>query len=621
MPDRENPPANVLAVTRAYRRRLAGVVTVFAAMGLAIVLFGTVGFEGVNILRSYATGESHWAKAQKSAVVALERYADTRRAADYRDFEAAVRLIDGDQAARDALEAARPDFDAAGRGLRAGGNDAADVPGLVAGFVLFHAWGPFAEAVSDWKRGDAWFGEIAAIGRHMHETGAASAGDLARLAVLDAELTRNETFYSAHMNEASREAALMTLGVFVLLTLMVCSVAIAVTRGILRTSMGAERRAVESEARVRDFVELATDWFCETDKRFRITYASSFLARPGADPVESMVGMSWLSLGRHIGFKDIDGVHAQALENMLPFRDHRFRQTGADGVTKYWSVWGKPQFDEHGAFAGYRAIATDITGFIETEQQLGRARDEAERANRAKSAFLANMSHELRTPLNAILGFSELIGMQVQQGKGEPRHGSYAHDIQTSGRHLLAIINDLLEHSRVEAGEMSLHIMPFEATEAVEAVRTLCQPRADALGVMLRTEVPAGLPLVKGDELRFKQVLINIVTNAIKFSPDGEVTLSAHRDGAMLCIEVLDTGIGMDAAGIEQALKPFGQADSGLNRKYEGTGLGVPLAKALTELQGGEFAIASKPGAGTRVTITVPLAVEAMREPLAVAAA
>ncbi len=135
----------------------------------------------------------------------------------------------------------------------------------------------------------------------------------------------------------------------------------------------------------------------------------------------------------------------------------------------------------------------------------------------------------------------------------------------------------------------------------------------------LHTAVPDGLPPVTGDVLRFKQVLINIVTNAIKFSPEGDVTVSVHREGGTLSLEVLDNGIGMDAAGLEQALKPFGQADSGLNRKYEGTGLGVPLAKALTELQGGRFAIASKPGAGTRVTITMPLAVEAARD-IAVAA-
>ncbi len=155
--------------------------------------------------------------------------------------------------------------------------------------------------------------------------------------------------------------------------------------------------------------------------------------------------------------------------NRLPFRDMPARENKQDGRVNHWAVSGKPQFAADGRFAGYRLSARNVTPVVETLQQLARTRDEAERANRAKSAFLANMSHELRTPLNAILGFSELIGMQVAAGKGEVRHGSYAHDIQTSGRHLLAIINDLLEHSRVEAGEMSLNVAPFDAVGAIEA--------------------------------------------------------------------------------------------------------------------------------------------------------
>jgi len=365
------------------------------------------------------------------------------------------------------------------------------------------------------------------------------------------------------------------------------------------------RTASAAESRASDFAELATDWFGELDQDFVVTYVSKHLK--GAAP-NVLIGQRWTPESGFSGFTRPDDEIVGAVMNRRPFREMPVRETEASGKVNHWSVSGKPRFAADGSFAGYRISARNISHIAETLQQLARARDEAERANRSKSAFLANMSHELRTPLNAILGFSELIGMQVAAGKGDVRHGSYAHDIQTSGRHLLAIINDLLEHSRVEAGEMSLTIAPFDAAQAIEAVRTLCQSRADALGVTLRTDVPQELPPLLGDALRFKQVLINIVTNAIKFSPDGDVTVTVFRDGAKLCIEVLDTGIGMDAAGLEQALKPFGQADSGLNRKYEGTGLGVPLAKALTELQGGRFAISSKPGAGTRVTILMPLA-------------
>jgi signal transduction histidine kinase len=344
---------------------------------------------------------------------------------------------------------------------------------------------------------------------------------------------------------------------------------------------------------------------------------SSRLSGGGDQLMSGLVGGNWLEMIRQI--ENIGGEHRRAMLQHEAFSDHRFRIMDADGKATFWSVSGKPQCGADGAFAGYRTVSTDITNFIEAEQELGRARDAAERANRAKSSFLANMSHELRTPLNAILGFSELIAMQVEAGKGDPRHGGYARDVMTAGRHLLAIINDLLEHSRIEAGQLALHPEPFSVAGAIDETIMLCKARADALGVTLTAKVPAYLPPILGDVLRVKQVLINIVINAVKFSPKGEVTVSAYREGGALCIEVLDTGIGMDAAGVEQALKPFGQVDSGLNRKYEGTGLGVPLAKSLTELQGGRFAITSKPGAGTRVTITMPLSPPAKHE-IAVAA-
>ncbi|MBL6938691.1 MAG: hypothetical protein ISS15_09855 [Alphaproteobacteria bacterium] len=409
----------------------------------------------------------------------------------------------------------------------------------------------------------------------------------------------------------------LSVSIMSLLGLLTCGLGFAMARRMLERGLKAEADSFANQARISDFAELASDWFCELDRDLVVTYVSRHHSE--ATP-NILVGQRWSPGTGLPGFSPPDRSLADAALDHLPFRDLPMRENEPGGQVNHWSLSGKPQFAADGSFAGYRVSARNITPVIEALQQLARARDEAERANRAKSAFLANMSHELRTPLNAILGFSELIGMQVAAGKGDLRHGSYAHDIQTSGRHLLAIINDLLEHSRVEAGEMSLTIAPFDVAEAIESVRTLCQPRADALDVVLRTEVPDGLPQLRGDALRFKQVLINIVTNAIKFSPEGEVTVSAHPDGAMLRVEVLDNGIGMDAAGLEQALKPFGQADSGLNRKYEGTGLGVPLAKALTELQGGRFAIASKPGAGTRVTITMPLMREAV-EPVAVAAA
>jgi signal transduction histidine kinase len=618
-------PAQTAAVTRAYRRRGWAITAVFVAVELVIVLFGAAALEGINVLRAFASGESHWSKAEKSAVIALDRFAAVRDPADYRAFEAAIAVVQSDHAARVALSGSPYDFARAARGFAGGDNDAADIPGLIGGFVLFHTWPPFAAAVKDWARGDDWIGELAALGREMRAAAAQGADGktldiyLRHARALDARLSANERGFSVHMNEASREALTMTLALFAGISALVCLGGVLLAWRILRVGMEAEKRATQSEARVRDFAELATDWFCEIDGRFHLAYASSRAPERG-DALEILLGHNWLKPGEPEGFTDLSGGHSDAMRLHRPFRDHRFRQDGA--TARYWSVSGKPLFGAGMSFAGYRTIATDITGFIATQDALSQARDQAQQASRAKSAFLANMSHELRTPLNAILGFSELIAMQVEGGIGDARHAAYAHDIHSSGQHLLSIINDLLDHSRIEAGKLVLRDDPFDVAGAIEGVRLLCGERAAALKVDLQVAVAAAIPAVLGDELRFKQVLINVVTNAIKFAPGGAVVLTAGIDTAgALRLTVEDTGIGMDAAGIAQAMRPFGQVDSGLNRQYEGTGLGVPLSKALTELQGGTFEIASTLGVGTSVTIVLPMRGAERARDVAIAAA
>jgi signal transduction histidine kinase len=432
---------------------------------------------------------------------------------------------------------------------------------------------------------------------------------LARVSVLDDALTRNETGYSQHMNHASRLALYMTLAIFAALSTAVCAAGIFAARSVLRRSLAAEQRAIASEERVRDFADLATDWFCETDTAMRVTYVSSPHFNTKTAVLPTLLGEDWMMVGSQEGIDEITTGYGEKVRARAPFRNHLFKQvTGAD-LTFYWSSSGKPQFDGDGVFTGYRIVATDVTDFMRTQEELAAARDAAEQASRAKSSFLANMSHELRTPLNAILGFSEMIEHQVAGPVGQKRYVEYASDIRGSGQHLLDIINDLLDHSRIESGQFVLHRETFLACDAIESARNLCQGRADGLGVTLVADCEANLPPMYGDVLRFKQVIINLVTNAVKFAPGGTVTVSARADGGELFLQVQDNGIGMDAGGVAQALRPFGQVDSGLNRKYEGTGLGLPLAKSLVELQGGTLTIDSEPGRGTTVTVRMPFAV------------
>ncbi|HWX90015.1 MAG TPA: HAMP domain-containing sensor histidine kinase [Rhizomicrobium sp.] len=234
---------------------------------------------------------------------------------------------------------------------------------------------------------------------------------------------------------------------------------------------------------------------------------------------------------------------------------------------------------------------------------------QAEEANRAKSAFLANMSHELRTPLNAIMGFSEVMKDEHLGPVQNTRYLAYAGDIHASGRYLLGIINDILDLSKIEAGKMSLDCAEqFPLREALDASLSLCAPLGEKFGVRIENRLPPDDARLLAVERMIRQILINLVGNAIKFTPAGGcVTVGggAGADGGY-AITVRDSGIGMSEQEIAKALTPFGQIENKMTAKHNGTGLGLPLAKAMLELHGGVLDISSLPGDGTLVTLRFP---------------
>ncbi|WP_173984442.1 PAS domain-containing sensor histidine kinase [Magnetospirillum sp. SS-4] len=279
-----------------------------------------------------------------------------------------------------------------------------------------------------------------------------------------------------------------------------------------------------------------------------------------------------------------------------------------DGTMFWASVLISPVKDETGAITNFVAMHEDVTHRHEAEAQVRQAKEQAEIANRAKSELMANMSHELRTPLNAVIGFSEVLLAETFGPLGNDRNREYVTDIHASGLHLLDLINDILDVSAIEAGKLELHDEDLEVGRTVEAVVRLISPRADAGKVGIRQDVAGGLPLLRADSRRFKQILLNLLSNAVKFTPEGgEITASVRPspDGGVTVV-VEDTGIGMTETEIAVAMTQFGQVDSGLNRKHEGTGLGLPLTHGLVALHGGTLDIASVKGRGTTVTIAFP---------------
>jgi len=376
-------------------------------------------------------------------------------------------------------------------------------------------------------------------------------------------------------------------------------------RQALEEQQRSEQALRDSEARFRSFMEHAPVEMVVKDLDGRIRMVSRAVEEIWNRPAEEL-------LGRHTSdISDSPGVPvAEAMDREVIKTGRTVsREIHFAGWRAEWAYAVKfPIKDAAGQVVAVGSVVLNIDEQKRVEQELVRAKEEAELANRAKSQFLANMSHELRTPLNAIIGFSEVIRDEMYGSVGSPRYLRYAADIRESGGHLLGIVNSILDMSKIEAGIFELNDGPCDIAELIESAVRMVEDRARQSGVTLEQRVEPGLPPVEADERVLKQALLNLLSNAVKFTGvGGRVTITAGRTPAGgLQVRVLDTGIGIPEEDLANVFDRFSQVENSYTRKYGGTGLGLHLTKKLVELHGGTIEIASTAGTGTAVTVTLP---------------
>ena len=368
----------------------------------------------------------------------------------------------------------------------------------------------------------------------------------------------------------------------------------------------AEETLRESETELRSILDNMLDTYYRTDADGRMVMVSPAIVPLLGYSLEEQIGMS---LTDHYANPADRQDFLRALEeNGGEIRGYEARLRRKDGREIWVSTNSRYCFDEDGNFTGVEGVTRDVTAQKNAVAAVGAAKDQAEAANRAKTEFLANMSHELRTPLNSIIGFSEILVDELFGPVGNPQYQEYARHINDSGRHLLGLIKDILDVSQIEAGHFELVESDVDISGLVDSCTKLVDDRLAQSDLTLSKEISSGLPAVFADELRLKQVVLNLLTNAIKFTPEGGiVTMSAGLDnGGGLVFSVADTGIGIAREDFDRVLTAFVQADGGWARRHEGAGLGLPIARQLVEMHGGTLDLASEFGVGTTVTFRLP---------------
>jgi PAS domain S-box-containing protein len=588
------------------------IVAVFVAMAVLQASVAALSIQLLSTVRAYVAGESLYSKAQKDAQIYLLDYADRRRELDYQRFMTALAIPLGDRAAREALQRGEPDIDAARQGFLDGGNHADDIEGLILMFRAFQHVPFMSRTIATWTEGDRTIEQLRALVERAHER--IQAGDAQAPAVqamltqspyLNDRLTQLTSAFSAQLGEASRTTQRL------LLALNGCIAGLLMISGLVFV-----RRSIRQQAaldlRMQRLIHAVTDGVVSVDEQRRIILFN--------EAAEAMFGVR---ADEALGSPIDRFIDQMPLANApAPAAGALHALTGRKRDGRAFPIEVSLSRLQMGQGTLTTIVLRDITVRIVADAER-RAHEALEASSKAKTEFLSRMSHELRTPLNAVIGFSTLLRLDTVKPLSTQQLERVQH-IENAGGHLLALVNDVLDLSRIESGEMSVSSEAVHLTRAIEEAATMVSPLVTKAGieVFLAAELPPveagargdvramppGELWVSADPVRLRQVLVNLLSNAVKYNrPGGRVALTWKRTAHECEILITDTGIGIPSDRLANLFQPFNRLGAE-NTAVEGTGIGLVLSRQLTEMMGGTLTVSSTFGVGTCASLRLGIA-------------
>ncbi|CAN5137154.1 hypothetical protein BH11PSE9_BH11PSE9_02750 [soil metagenome] len=598
------------------------IVAVFVSMAMLQAAVAVFSIHLLSSVRAYVTGESLYSKGQKDAQIFLLDYVEKQREQDYSKFMAALAVPLGDRVARESLQQARPDVARARQGFLAGGNHPDDIDGLIRTFRWFQHLPFMSRPIATWTEGDRVIEQMRGLVDRARERILAGSADSpavtemrAQAPVLNLQLTQLESAFSAQLGEASRITTkfLLVLNTSIAIILMFSGLAFvrrsariqASTQADLERLIGAVTDGVVTvgaDQKIVLFNRAAEVMFGVSAAEAMGSSVERFISKPAVDETaETGTDLECDSLAELQG----------ALHELVGRR--------GDGQAFPIDASLSHLDTERGLLT--TVVLRDATALHAANAER-RARQALEASNQAKTEFLSRMSHELRTPLNAVIGFSQLLRMDTAQPLTAEQADRVRH-VESAGQHLLALVNDVLDLSRIEAGEMSVSQEAVSMATVVEEAVTMVSPLVTDAGVEVFVSSNSSRPThairdlfsdphitlpeeawVQADRVRLRQVLVNLLSNAIKYNrPRGRVAISWRKLEGNACeIKVADTGQGIAPERLASLFEPFNRLCAEASR-VDGTGIGLVLSRQLAEMMGGALVVTSTFGEGTTATL------------------